>query len=202
MIRHLRGLLLRRSPTDIIVDVGGVGYGLAISLATYDRLPVAHEEAVLFTYTHVREDRLQLFGFADEDERDMFELLIGVSGIGPTSALTVLSGIPLKALQTAIFEERVSDLTRVRGIGKKTAERVVVELKDKIRFSMVAGTGTDAAQPGEGTGVVSAVQEATMALIALGFQAPAAKKAMERAQKENGVDATVQELIRHALRNR
>ncbi|HIM55958.1 MAG TPA: Holliday junction branch migration protein RuvA, partial [Candidatus Latescibacteria bacterium] len=101
MIRHLRGLLLRRSPADVVVDVGGVGYGLAISLATYDRLPEEGEEAEFFTYTHVREDRLQLFGFAEEAELSMFELLIGVSGIGPTSALTVLSGIPLNALRTA-----------------------------------------------------------------------------------------------------
>jgi len=196
MIRHLRGLLLRRSPADVVVDVGGVGYGLAISLATYDRLPEEGEEAEFFTYTHVREDRLQLFGFAEEAELSMFELLIGVSGIGPTSALTVLSGIPLNALRTAIFEERVSDLAQVRGIGKKTAERVVVELKDKI-----GGTSAEA-RPGEGKGVASAVQEATMALIALGFQAPAARKAMESAQKKYGGEATVQELIRHALRDR
>ena len=202
MIRHLRGLLLRRSPTDVIVEVGGVGYGLAISLATYDRLPEEKEEAELFTYTYVREDRLQLFGFAQEEELDMFELLIGVSGIGPTSALTVLSGISLSALRVAIFEERVSDLTQVRGIGKKTAERVVVELKDKIRtLSLVAGTGAEE-QPGEGKEDTKAAHEATLALIALGFQAPAAKKAVEGAQKKDGGDATVQELIRHALCDR
>ena len=134
--------------------------------------------------------------FAEEAELSMFELLIGVTGIGPTSALTVLSGIPLNALRTAIFEERVSDLAQVRGIGKKTAERVVVELKDKIQATSAE------VRPGEGKGVASAVQEATMALIALGFQAPAARKAMESAQKKYGGDATVQELIRHALRDR
>ena len=169
-----------------------MGYGLAISLATYDRLPEEGEEAQLFTYTHVREDRLQLFGFAEEEERDMFELLIGFSGIGPTSALTILSGIQLNALRTAIFEERVSDLTQVRGIGKRTAERVVVELKDKIRtYAPVAGKR-----------VVTAFEEGTLALIALGFQAAAARKAVASAQKENGVDATVQQLIRQALRDR
>lgn len=199
MIRHLRGLLLRRSPTEVVVDVGGVGYGLAISLATYDRLPEEGEQAGLFTYTHVREDRLQLFGFAEEEEREMFKLLIGVSGIGPTSALTVLSGIPLNALRAAIAAERVSDLTQVRGIGKKTAERVVVELKDKIRSIASTGAG---AQPGEGKGAATAVQEATLALIALGYKAPVASKAVESAQKKIGGDATVQELIRHAIRGR
>ena len=197
MIRQLRGRLLRRAPTSAVVDVGGIGYGLAISLATFDRLPADGEETALFTYTHVREDRLELFGFAHEEERDMFELLIGVAGIGPTSALTVLSGLSVQDLREAIFNESVPDLTQVRGIGRKIAERIVVELKDKIRSSTLSGAA-QAASDG-GSLPASAMEEATLALIALGIAAPAARKAVVSAAKKRGDEATVQELIKQAL---
>ena len=134
MITHLRGTLLSKSPTYAVVDVGGVGYGLAISLITFDQLPPASEAVHLSTYLYVREDRMELFGFADEEEREVFELLIGVSGIGPHSALTVLSGMTLRDLQEAILQERVAELTAIKGIGRKTAERLVLDLKDKVRF--------------------------------------------------------------------
>ena len=115
MITHLRGKLVSRSPTWVEIDVGGVGYGLSISLTTYDQLPESDSDIHLFTFTYVREDRLDLYGFADRHERQMFEMLIGVSGIGPNLAQTVLSGMSVSDLKRAIVSERAAELTRVRG---------------------------------------------------------------------------------------
>ena len=198
MIAHLRGRLTQRSPTQVVVDVGGVGYGLSISLSTYDRLPEVDADVYLFTYTYVREDRLELFGFADQAERSMFELLIGVSGIGPNLAQTILSGMSVPDLHRAIHHERAAELTAVRGIGRKTAERLVIELKDKLG-AVAASTADDGGLP---TGVSTAADEAVLALIALGIPAPAAKKAVASALERNGDDASVQSLIRQALQER
>ena len=134
MIHHLRGILTEKSPTHAVIDVGGVGYGLSISLNTFDSLAVAGSTVSLHTHTYVREDRLQLFGFSDPAEREMFELLISVSGIGPNSAQTILSGLSVADLQKAIHRDQVNELTKIRGVGTKTAQRVVVELRDKIRL--------------------------------------------------------------------
>ena len=196
MITHLRGTLQSKSPTYAVVDVGGVGYGLAISLITFDQLPSASEAVHLSTYLHVREDRMELFGFADEEERAVFELLIGVSGIGPHSALTVLSGMTLRDLQEAILQERVAELTAIKGIGRKTAERLVLDLKDKIRVSVpAAGEAALEAKP-------DASEEATKALMALGYVAPAARQAVRKAVEKHGTDLSVEQLIRLALRER
>lgn len=196
MITHLRGILQSKSPTHAVVDVGGVGYGLAISLITFDQLPQASEAVHLSTYLHVREDRMELFGFADEEERAVFELLIGVSGIGPHSALTVLSGMTLRDLQEAILQERVAELTAIKGIGRKTAERLVLDLKDKIRVSVpAAGEAALEAKP-------DATEETAKALMALGYAAPAARQAVRKAVEKHGTDFSVAQLIRLALRER
>lgn len=196
MITHLRGTLQSKSPTYAVVDVGGVGYGLAISLITFDQLPSASEAVHLSTYLHVREDRMELFGFADEEERAVFELLIGVSGIGPHSALTVLAGMTLRDLQEAILQERVAELTAIKGIGRKTAERLVLDLKDKIRLSVpAAGEAALDTKP-------DASEEATKALMALGYVAPAARQAVRKAVEKHGTDLSVEQLIRLALRER
>lgn len=196
MITYLRGTLQSKSPTHAVVDVGGVGYGLAISLITFDQLPSASEAVHLSTYLHVREDRMELFGFADEEERAVFELLIGVSGIGPHSALTVLSGMTLRDLQEAILQERVAELTAIKGIGRKTAERLVLDLKDKIRVSLpTAGEAALDTKP-------DASEEATKALMALGYVASAARQAVRKAVEKHGTDLSVEQLIRLALRER
>ena len=196
MITHLRGTLQSKSPTHAVVDVGGVGYGLAVSLITFDQLPSASEAVHLSTYLHVREDRMELFGFADEEERAVFELLIGVSGIGPHSALTVLSGMTLRDLQEAILQERVAELTAIKGIGRKTAERLVLDLKDKIRVSVpAAGEAALDTKP-------DASEEATKALMALGYVASAARQAVRKAVEKHGTDLSVEQLIRLALRER
>lgn len=200
MICYVRGKLVDKAPTKVVVDVGGLGYDLAVSLNTSDRLPALGADVQLFTHHYVREDRQELFGFADEAEREAFELLIGVSGIGPNTAQTVLSGMSVEALREAIFYERVGELTAVKGIGRRTAERMVVELKDRIqtdalRPSAAAASGSD---PGE----VGAAAEAVLALTTLGFGAPAARKAVERAAETGGPDQTVQELVKQALKER
>ena len=196
MITHLRGTLLSKSPTYAVVDVGGVGYGLAISLITFDQLPPAAEAVHLSTYLYVREDRMELFGFADEEEREIFELLIGVSGIGPHSALTVLSGMTLRDLQEAILQERVNELTAIKGIGRKTAERLVLDLKDKVRLSAPAA-GEAALEAKSGVS-----EEAAKALMTLGYAAPAARQAVRKAVEKHGTDLSVQQLIKLALKER
>jgi Holliday junction DNA helicase RuvA len=140
-----------------------------------------------------------LFGFADEREREVFELLIGVSGIGPNSAQTILSGMSVAALQEAIFYERVNELTAVKGIGRKTAERMVVELKDKIQAVAFQSTGAEESQD---EGDASTVEEAVLALIALGFAPSTARQAVGKAVQKNGADQSVQQLIRQALKER
>ena len=201
MIHHLRGTLADKSPTHAIIEVAGVGYGLSISLSTFDRLPAQNERVFLHAYTYVREDRLQLFGFWDPAEREMFRLLIGVSGIGPNLAQTILSGLSVADLQKAIHRELVNVLTQVKGVGTKTAQRVVVELKDKIRLPVsVAEEGDDKAIRSSDDPLG---EEATLALEALGFATLPASKAVAAARRKH-VDGTptVQDLIKAALRER
>ncbi len=197
MITHLRGLLAHKAPTRAVVEVGGVGYELSISLTTYDGLPAAGSPVEILAHTHVREDQLALFGFLQEAEREMFRLLIGISGIGPNLALTILSGLSVDDLARAIQEERAGDLTRVRGIGPRTAQRVVVDLKDRIRRPL--RTGPEAAQEAGSDDL----DEAMLALEALGFTGPAARKALEAVRSRLGEgEASVQALIKGALRER
>ena len=132
MIAHLRGQLLTKSPNQALIECGGVGYDVAISVATFTALPPEGSEASLFIHTHVREDALALFGFAELAEKRLFEKLLTISGIGPKLAITVLSGISAERLVGAIRGQDHATLTKIPGIGKKTAERVVLELKDKL----------------------------------------------------------------------
>lgn len=198
MIAHLSGTLAERSPTRAVIDVGGVGYAAAISLSTYDQLPPVGEAARLLTHTYVREDRLELFGFADAEELAMFQLLIAVSGIGPNSAIAILSGTSVEELRQAIVHERPEDLTRVRGIGPKSAQRIVIDLRDKV--PAVAGSAAPA--PATEAGSSPAAEEAVMALVSLGISAGPARKAVAGVIKRHGPDQTVQVLIKQALQER
>ena len=198
MITHLHGVLTSKAPTQAVIDVGGVGYVLAISLVTFDQLPSLSEDIRLFTHLHVREDRMDIFGFADTGEREVFKLLIGVSGIGPNSALTILSGMTLRDLQEAILQERVTELTQIKGIGRKTAERIVIDLRDKIRVT-VSADGQEAEETVANTGVS---EEAAMALMTLGYRAPAARQAVSKAIDKHGADLSVQQLIKLSLKER
>ena len=201
MITHLRGTLVHKSPTRAVVDVNGVGYGLAVSLNTYEQLPECEAPIHLFTHTYVREDRLELFGFTDAAEREMFQLLIGVSGIGPNLAQTMLSGMSVQELKQAILGGATQTLTGVRGIGRKTAERIVVELRDRVPSTGIAPAPTGTA--GEAESVEGIHEEAVLALVALGMQMAGAKKAVAAAAaKKTAETATLQGLIKQALHER
>ena len=175
MIAHLRGLLFSKSPNQIIVDCTGVGYEVAISVATFSALPAEGVQVALHIYTNVREDQIALFGFAELQEKRLFEKLLTISGIGPKLAITVLSGISSERLVAAIRGGDHATLTRIPGIGKKTAERVVLELKDKLEDMAVpaaAGAVTHHGPAGD---------DAISALVNLGYQRPVAQKAVEAA---------------------
>ena len=175
MIAHLRGRLLSKTPNQVIVECGGVGYDVTISVATFSALPADGAEAALHIHTHVREDQLALFGFAERDEKRLFEKLLTISGIGPKLAITVLSGISSDRLVGAIRSGDHATLTKIPGIGKKTAERVVLELKDKLDDLAVALPATTPA------GHTPAGDDALSALVNLGYPRPVAQKAIETA---------------------
>jgi Holliday junction DNA helicase RuvA len=194
MIAHLRGRLLSKSPNQAIVDCNGVGYDVAISISTFSELPAEGAEAKLFIHTHVREDQIALFGFADTKEKHLFERLLTISGIGPKLAITVLSGISSDRLIGAIRGGDHATLTKIPGIGKKTAERVVLELKDKLddlAVPMTASTGPHHGPVGD---------DVLSALVNLGYPRPVAQKAIETAiEKTPGVADEFETLFRASM---
>ena len=181
MIAHLRGRLLAKSPNQATVECAGVGYDVTISVATFSALPGEGAEAALHIHTHVREDQIALFGFSETQEKRLFEKLLTISGIGPKLAITVLSGIASDRLVAAIRSGDHATLTRIPGIGKKTAERVVLELKDKLD-DLAAAIPTSAAG---GTHHGPAGDDALSALVNLGYPRPIAQKAIETAIARN-----------------
>jgi len=191
LIAHLRGHLLRKEPQEAIVDVGGVGYRVAIPLSTFYRIGEPGAEVTLLTHTHVREDTLALFGFLTGAEEALFERLIAVSGVGPKLALSILSGIEAPDLVAALRASDVVRLTRIPGVGKKTAERLVLELKDK----MVGLAATEEAAPAPAS---SAKEDLVSALVHLGYSRPEAEKAVDRALKEG--EGRFEDLLRRTLR--
>ena len=195
MIAFLRGRLFSKSPNRAIVECGGVGYDATISVATFTSLPPEGAEARLHIYTHVREDALALFGFAEPNEKRMFEKLLTISGIGPKLAITVLSGIDTSRLVNAIRAGDHATLTRIPGIGKKTAERVVLELKDKMEDMAVAAPAGAAASTYGPAG-----DDALSAMVNLGYARPVAQKAIETAlAKDPGAAKDFEVLFRAAM---
>jgi Holliday junction DNA helicase RuvA len=191
MIAHLRGKLLSKHPNQAIVETGGVGYDVTISVPTFSDLPAVGSEVALHIHTHVREDALALYGFLRPSEKLLFEKLITVSGIGPKLAITILSGMAADEMVGAIRGNDVAKLTRIPGIGRKTAERMVLELRDKLPE---AGPAAAAAMP-----TVSATEEDVLsALVNLGYQRAAAEKALAIATK-NGKGQSFDALFREAL---
>ena len=191
MIAHLRGKLLAKHPNQAIVETAGVGYDVTISVPTFSELPAPGSEVALHIHTHVREDALALYGFLRAPEKVLFEKLITVSGIGPKLAITILSGMPADEMVGAIRGNDVARLTRIPGIGKKTAERMVLELRDKLPPAMTS-TATAAAP-------VSAMEEDVLsALVNLGYQRAAAEKALELSVK-SGKGGSFDALFRGAL---
>ncbi|MFL6334146.1 MAG: Holliday junction branch migration protein RuvA [Pyrinomonadaceae bacterium] len=201
MIAHLSGTLLAKHATSVIVDVGGVGYEVTIPVTTFYDLGELGEAVRLQIYTHVREEALQLFGFRTLRERELFTLLISVSGIGPKSAVAMLSGMSADEIVTAIRQSNYARITSIPGVGRKTAERLVIELRDKMAAlsspaleEQIAAGGPTAAQSED------ALREDTLAaLLQLGFPKPAAEKAITGALQEGG-DLSVETLLRRSLR--
>ena len=192
MIAYLKGALRSLDATRAIVMAGGVGYDVHISLQTYYKLE-GQREVELRIYTHVREDALSLYGFADDDEKFAFEKLIGISGIGPTLAQKILSGIDPADLADAVSRNDVRKLSSIPGVGKKTAERIALELHDKLMLPE-----KERAAPVSHRGAVD--DDVTSALINLGYRAKDAEAAVEAARKDVGAEAEFSVLLRAALR--
>src|SRR5579859_908675 len=176
MIAHLRGKLIAKSPNQVIVEAAGVGYELAISIPTFSELPARNAEVALHVHTHVREDALALYGFLRRDEKQLFEKLIAVSGIGPKLAITTLSGMPAQTMVAAIRGNDIASLTRIPGIGKKTAERMVLELRDKLE-QFAAAPAKTAASPTE--------EDVLSALVNLGYPRTAVERALAKVGSGN-----------------
>ena len=191
MIAHLRGKLLAKHPNQVIVETGGVGYDVTISVPTFSDLPAIGDEVTLHIHTHVREDLIALYGFLRLAEKRLFEKLITVSGIGPKLAITILSGIAADEMVSAIRGNDIARLTRIPGIGKKTAERMVLELRDKLPSE---GVAESPAMP-----AVSAVEEDVLsALMNLGYQRAAAERALASVEK-NGKGSSFEVMFRQTL---
>src|SRR5579875_1280091 len=195
MIAHLRGTLLSKTPNQATIECAGVGYDVAISVATYSELPADGAEARLHIHTHVREDQIALFGFAEQAEKRLFEKLLTISGIGPKLAITVLSGISAERLVGAIRGGDHATLTKIPGIGKKTAERVVLELKDKLDDMAGFAPVSEPAKPSLG----AVADDVLSALMNLGYPRPVALKAVETAAKDASVAGDFERLFRAAI---
>jgi Holliday junction DNA helicase RuvA len=198
MITFLHGKLVEMLPTQVTVDVHGIGYEVLIPLSSFDKLPQPGQEIRLLTHLAVREDAHTLYGFMSAAERELFRLLINtVSGIGPKIALNILSGISVTAFRGAVASGDVKALSQISGVGKKTAERIVVELKDKIGAAGAweASSAQRALSPED-----QRVNDAVLALLALGFKQIEAHDSVRKAQASLGANATIEELVRACLK--
>ncbi len=196
MIARLSGKLIHKSPEYSIIDVGGVGYQVFTPFSTFYELPDVENHVTLHTYTNVREDALQLFGFLTTDEKEIFQVLISVSGIGPKLAVNILSGITPEELKGALLNGNLVRLTAIPGIGKKTAERMILELKDKILKLQKEKPGTQAKPVLTSDDIL---EDAISALVNLGYKRPQAEGALEKVKKENPA-SDIEEMIRGALK--
>jgi len=198
MIEFLSGILRYKEPHHVVVDVGGVGYGVDVPLSTYERLGEVGEPVELHTYLYVREDHFELFGFLTREERAVFEIFINTSGIGPKTSLGILSSIPIGDFARAVTENDLSVLTSIPGVGRKTAERLVVELRDKMKAFLL---GVEAAgakiekRPPE-------VEDAIAAMVQLGTRPAVAARAVAKAAEILGEGARSEDLVREALKHR
>ncbi|RJQ15015.1 MAG: Holliday junction branch migration protein RuvA [Nitrospiraceae bacterium] len=190
MIASLKGIILSKKPEGVIVDVNGVGYHVCVPLCSLCDIPEQGETVFLHTYTHVREDALQLFGFLTEEERKVFTVLLGINGVGPKLGLAILSGMHVQRFIEAIDSGDVSLLSTIPGLGQKTSARLVLELKGKLPALNAVGAFSSREK--------SAAEDAVSALINLGYKKPPSEKAVEKAVK-NGV-TTIEVIIREALK--
>lgn len=198
MIDYLKGTLVAATPHHAVIEAGGIGYRVLIPISSYEALPRPGAEVKLLTHLHHREDEITLYGFAAEEERAVFDLLLGVSGIGPRTALAILSGVSVSAFRQAVASGDVRLLSSVRGIGKKTAERLVVELKDKV--SLLPALAREAAQSRLAGGEAKSA-DVLEALLSLGYKPLQAQKAIEAALAAAEEGWTVEQLLKEALKH-
>jgi Holliday junction DNA helicase RuvA len=192
MINHLNGRLIEKHPSHVIIECNGVGYFVNISLHTYDKIG-KNENIKLFTYLSIREDAHTLYGFAEEDERVMYKQLISVSGIGPSTAIIILSSIGPKRVKEALINEEVAVLQSIKGIGGKTAQRMVVELKDKMEKDTEIQLQIDGSKRGLKNEAISALQ-------VLGFDRKRVEKTIDRVLQKMPDDTPIEELIKNVLK--
>lgn len=192
MIAQLRGTLLEKHPNQVLVDVGGVGYLVHIPLSTYSALGDLHDQVTLLIHTHMREDGISLYGFLTSRERQCFELLIAASGVGPVLAMKILSGMSVEEMVPAIRRGDIASLTRIPGVGKKTAERIVLELRDKL-------AAVETHQPARPISPAGPVEDVISALMNLGYERHAAETAVEESKPAAGNNFEL--LLKAALQN-
>ena len=196
MIAFLKGKLIHKDPTYVVIDVNGVGYHVHISLQTYSEIK-DQETILLFTHLNIREDAHILFGFSKETERKMFQMLISVNGVGPSTAIVMLSYMSVDELKSAIVHDDVNALQKIKGIGGKTAQRVIIELKDKLKkdsYEEIIPSAT-------GVRHNTVRNEALSALITLGISRNVAEKSVDAVLKKSGNTVTLEDLVKQALKN-
>ena len=199
MIGYLKGTLISVQNGKVLLEVGGVGYEISISNNTVVKLPAIEKQATIYTYLYVREDEMSLFGFYSLEEKAMFMKLISISGIGPKAAMSILSGMELRALAIAIITEDKKSIAKIKGVGKKTAERIILELKEKVTAEEGdVETSSDSKKPVmSGVELDNDMQDAIMALRTLGIQQAAAVRAVTSAR---AISKTTEELIMNSLK--
>ena len=193
MLDYIRGRVVSKSPTRLILEVAGIGYLLHIPLSTFEKIP-NHGEITILTQLFIREDQIKMFGFATVEERDLFQMLLSVNGIGPNTAITILSGSTVDDFKHAVVNEDAKALEKIKGVGKKTAERIILELKGiikEITTSMPVGIGVQQR---------ALLSDAVMALISLGYGRTIAENAVNEAVKRLQTINNIEELVREALK--
>ena len=193
MIAYVRGLLDHKEPNRVIVDVSGIGHEIFVPLSTYQQLPAIGAQVKLHTHHHVREDTMQLYGFLSTEEKEIFEMVLSISGVGAKVALSILSSIPVDAFRRAVAQGDMKALTKIPGIGKKSAERMVLELKDKIGKVQLDERMAKILETESGSDAVSA-------LLSLGAGQSAAEYAVYRAERLLGEDAKIEDVIAQSLK--
>jgi Holliday junction DNA helicase RuvA len=201
MIEYIKGILRDKKLHHIVVETGGLGYGLDISLTTYEDLPESGEPCELYTYQYIREDSFKLYGFGTRGERDIFEVLIATSGIGPKISLAILSHMPIEDFTTAIITKDISRLIEIPSIGKKTAERLCLELKDRLKSIALKAGKKDEGKTSPPS-PAHPIEDAITALIALGVKPINAGTAVHKAALVLGENASVEDLIKEGLKYR
>ena len=196
MIDSIKGTLVKKNPTSVIIDIGGIRLGIPITLATFEKIPDPNQAVELLTYLHVREDIMELYGFYDDHERDVFMQLNSISGIGPRSAMNILSGTDPIEFKKKIIDSDVASLTSIPGIGTKTAKRIIVELKDKFTDQ---DTGSDLDFLLESSDK-DKIDDVTKVLISLGYKRSAINQVIKKLVTKDGLDDNIEDIIKRALK--